>query len=183
MILHSVTRPPHVCVNEVLVRPTGQAPRPGAAPCAALGQRDRRGARLEVVEAATFTRTLTMFHGRRPRVGGWHASTRRRRRRMWSPRRRLDPSRLPRGSASWNSCLSASRSRKRSGARGDVHEELTLGPPARHSQIVRSSQLFGGGESWGPRTSTARATRRVRAARTPLCRACRSRPGRAARSA
>jgi len=24
-ILHSVTRPPHVCVNEVVVRPTGQA--------------------------------------------------------------------------------------------------------------------------------------------------------------
>jgi NADP-dependent 3-hydroxy acid dehydrogenase YdfG len=24
-ILHAVTRPPHVCVNEVLVRPTGQA--------------------------------------------------------------------------------------------------------------------------------------------------------------
>ena len=24
-ILHSVTRPPHVCVNEVVVRPTSQA--------------------------------------------------------------------------------------------------------------------------------------------------------------
>jgi len=24
-IVHAVTRPPHVCVNEVVVRPTGQA--------------------------------------------------------------------------------------------------------------------------------------------------------------
>ena len=91
-IVHAITRPAHVCVNEVVVRPTRQAlagaARPRGAACERAFREPPRGrARLTVAEAAhvhAHLDDLVVVVGRELR---WRGSTTRRRRRRPSPRR------------------------------------------------------------------------------------------------